>query len=192
MLLEIHQVDVEAKDEAGRTPLFKATQAGSFDVVKHLLLLGKAVPDSSDSEDNTTPLSWAAEDGHLAMAKLLIDTGNVKINSKDVNNRTPLFLAASNGHGGIVKLLLETEAVDVNVRDSDGQTPLFAAALGGSRSIVKMLLDTGKADINTKEERRWLVLSGRAMTWWSRCFTTSGSTTVSHLRHRLPIEGMGR
>ena len=39
-----------------------------------------------------TPLHWAAKDGHLEMAKLLLEF-NADINLKDDYNRTPLKVA---------------------------------------------------------------------------------------------------
>jgi hypothetical protein len=56
-----------------------------------------------------TPLSWAAENGHEAVVKLLLATEAVDPNSKDIEyRRTPLSWAAEKGHEAVVKLLLTT------------------------------------------------------------------------------------
>ncbi|KAH8767818.1 hypothetical protein BGZ57DRAFT_797785, partial [Hyaloscypha finlandica] len=110
-------------------------------------LLHKGV--ETDSKDNygQTPLSWAAQNGHEAVVKLLLETGKVDVDSKDsVHSWTPLSWAARNGHEAVVKLLLETGKVDVNSKGSNGRTPLLLAALYGHEAVVKLLLETGKVD----------------------------------------------
>jgi ankyrin repeat protein len=62
--------------------------------------------DSKD-KDKRTPLSWAAERGHGAVVKLLVEKG-ADVKSKDTSyGQTPLLRAAANGHEAAVKLLVE-------------------------------------------------------------------------------------
>jgi ankyrin repeat protein len=49
---------------------------------------------------------WAAQQGHEAAVKLLLEKG-AKLESRDKDCRTPLSWASSNGHEAVVKLLLE-------------------------------------------------------------------------------------
>jgi len=58
------------------------------------------------------------------VVKLLLDTGKVDIDVKDVSGSTPLSRAAMNGHEALVKLLLDTGKVDVDSKGRDGHTPL--------------------------------------------------------------------
>ena len=50
-------------------------------------------------------LSWAAQNGHEAVVKLLLETGRGDVDSKDDYNQTPLSWAARHGHEAVVKLL---------------------------------------------------------------------------------------
>ncbi|KAL8364870.1 hypothetical protein RB595_003921 [Gaeumannomyces hyphopodioides] len=135
------------------------------------VILQRADQTDADSKDENgrTPLSWAAENGHEAVVKLLLATGKfvpvlkhfgrllatsgVKIDSKDRNGRTPLSWAAENGHEAVVKLLLATGKADINAKDKNyGQTPLSWAAENGHEAVVKLLLATGKANIDAKDK----------------------------------------
>jgi len=89
-----------------------------------------------------TPLSWAAENGHETVVKLLVGTGTVDPDSKSSSGRTPLSWAAENGHETVVKLLLDTGTVDPNSKSSSGQTPLSWAAKNGHDNVVNLLNST--------------------------------------------------
>lgn len=82
---------------------------GSFFLLLHLLLsrcheqqllLSRGATVDASAQDQSTPLSFAAEKGHLAIAKLLVDAG-AKLESKndpeEKGGATPLLLAAHNG-----------------------------------------------------------------------------------------------
>ena len=55
-----------------------------------------------------TPRSWAAEQGHDAVVRLLPETGKVDVESKDDYGRTPLLLAAEKGYDAVVKLIQQS------------------------------------------------------------------------------------
>jgi ankyrin repeat protein len=52
------------------------------------------------------PLLWAAKNGHEAIVKLLLDTGKVKVDSRDYDGRTSLSWVAWQGREAVVKLLV--------------------------------------------------------------------------------------
>jgi ankyrin repeat protein len=72
-----------------------------------------------------TPLLYAARDGRIEAAKLLLERG-AAIDAADANGITPLLTAISNNHPAMALLLIERGA---NVRAVDwyGRTPLWAA-----------------------------------------------------------------
>src|SRR5271170_3505133 len=78
-----------------------------------------------------TPLSWAAEKGHEAVVKLLLEKG-AELETKDKRHgQPPLSWAAEKGHEAVVKLLLEKGA------------ELLLAAKKRHEAVVKLLLEKG-------------------------------------------------
>ena len=82
-------------------------------------------PDSKDTYYGRTPLSWAAENGHEEIVKLLLASDGVDPDSKDKHGKTPLLWAAAKGHKNVVNLLLPENGIDPDSKDIDyGRTPL--------------------------------------------------------------------
>ncbi|KAH0536220.1 hypothetical protein FGG08_006887 [Glutinoglossum americanum] len=134
---------------------FSDLTVGSYfghDVVVKYLLEREGVDVNRKDGDGRTPLSWAAERGHLEITKLLVGRESVvDVNNKGRNGRTPLSWAAEGGHPEIVKLLVKREDVDVNHEDGYGRTPLSWAAGRGHLEVVKLLLKRESANVNHKD-----------------------------------------
>ncbi len=72
-----------------------------------------------------TPLLYAARDGRLDSARMLVAAG-AEIERADANGITPLLMAIANNHMDVARFLVERGA-NVNVADWYGRTPLWAA-----------------------------------------------------------------
>ncbi|KAI9792977.1 MAG: hypothetical protein M1816_001299 [Peltula sp. TS41687] len=119
-------------------------------IVQDLLKMGSN-PCKLD-RNGRTPLSWAAERGHEAVIKLLLDRDDIDVNSKSQFDRTPLSHAAERGHEAAVKLLLGREDVEADSRDEHDRTPLFYAAQGGHEAVVKLLLGREDVEADSRDE----------------------------------------
>ncbi|OLQ00914.1 Ankyrin repeat domain-containing protein 50 [Symbiodinium microadriaticum] len=147
-------------------------------------------PDVTDNE--TTALSEAASEGHVEVARLLLEAG-AATDMDDPGYCTPLSASAMCGHVEVVQLLLEAGADRDKV--SDRGTPLSWAAYEGHVEVARSLLQAGAAKDKVDEdlytplfaatERRHfqvlrLLLGARADadmcpqdTWTPLCFASS-------------------
>ena len=137
-------LDVNAADNMGRTPLFPATYKEHLRVVR-LLLDGGADPNNASYMNffSYSPLELAAEFGYTAIAALLLDKGA----SLDGDGVDPMSKAIMADKVDIVILFLD-RGLDVNSRTSLRQIPLLTYAARHSRKeIFDILIDRG-ADVN--------------------------------------------
>jgi hypothetical protein len=143
-------VDVNSKDDWGRTPLWLAAETGHERVVQ-LLLAHEGVDVNSMDVWDQTPLSSAAENGYERVVQLLLAHEGVDVNSRDEYDRTPPLRATKYGHEGVVQLLLAHEDVDVDSKDRWGRTPLRLAAAYEHERVVQLLLAQEGVDVNSKD-----------------------------------------
>ena len=142
-------VNVQAKDDSGRTPLHYAAQDGDLPMVQCLLQVGAGVDVRQDADD-ATALHLASYFGHdWIVGLLLVNGANVRAATDD--GRTPLHLAAEKDHDAVVELLLAAGA-DPNVQDGNGNTPLYLAVAEDHDAVAARLLAVG-ADPNVAEKR---------------------------------------
>ena len=177
---------VNAQTRKGPTPKFvppcKGTGCGSEGVG----INRGGLPDRgrrAEAKGGMTPLLYAARDGRLAAARMLVAAG-ADIELADANGIRPLLMAVLNNHLEIARLLL-AKGADPNADDFWGRSPLWAAVdyrnldmnnrdqdsptdngvdRGPILDFIKVLLDAG-ADVNgrTREvppSRRWLYSLG--------------------------------
>ncbi|KAH0536387.1 hypothetical protein FGG08_006737 [Glutinoglossum americanum] len=143
------QLDLNARQDNGTTPLHWAAENGNEDVARMILDNG-AEADAVDKRGQT-PLILGACKGHELFVRLMLDRNDVDPNSKDADSSTPLSVAAENGHGGIVGMLLGCDNIDPDLRDKDGSSPLSWASWGGHVSVVKLLLQHKGVDPDVKD-----------------------------------------
>jgi ankyrin repeat protein len=134
--------DIAVKNRSGQTALSRAAMKGHEK---------GADVESKEGFYNQTPLSYAAQHGHEAVVKLLLEKG-ADVECRSNGSATPLFWAVETGREAVVKLLLEKGANMESTEGFYGQTPLSLAARGAQKwheGVMKLLLEKG-ADMESK------------------------------------------
>ncbi|MGB8843662.1 MAG: ankyrin repeat domain-containing protein [Aliidongia sp.] len=113
-------------------------------------------PDITDDQGHTA-LMRAAEHGHIAIIKLLLENGAV-INRGDELGKTALIWAAEGGNGDAIDLLIQSGA-RIEQATKQGITPLMAAARTGQIDAVIHLLAAGaqpdRSDYSGRDPLAW-------------------------------------
>ncbi len=110
----------------------------------HLLeaLLSTSMVDVDDlSDDDSTPLIVAAQEGHLRVVRALLHAG-ARVNHSNDAGWTSLMASCSRGHLAVAKTLVGAGA-EIDASDEDGISPLRTAAGGGHTTVVEYLIGVG-------------------------------------------------
>ena len=125
-LLLARGASIEARTRAGAKPAVRPPGAGGGSHGVGIVRGG--VPPQGEqlpAPGGLTPLHFAARDGLLDTAQLLVAAG-ASLNTPDPNGMTPLMMAITNGQIPVAQLLVDKGA-DVKTADWYGRTPLWAA-----------------------------------------------------------------
>ena len=117
-----------------------SARGGDLQQVKVLLYSDPDLVFSTDT-NAVTALHWAALEGHMDIAELLL-AYKANANAKSNAGMTPLHWAAFRGHLDLVELLLANKA-DVNAKADDGQTPLGMAMRQKHDDVAELLRQHG-------------------------------------------------
>ena len=145
MLLVLHSCSVEARNNQGQTALHAAS---SVDIATKLISSNADVNATTDLGE--TPLHFAARNGDIQVAELLIKNGADPF-KVDKSNDTVLHEAAMAGNE-ITRYMLKYLSSIINARNKCGETPLYVAASRGSGEVVKSLLNAS-ADASIVSKR---------------------------------------
>lgn len=121
-----HGADVNAQTRIDKAPEFRPPGAGGGSHGVGIVRGGWPTRGMRNPQPGgLTPLLYAARDGHVESAKLLLDAG-ADINKVEANGITPLLMAIANNQMEVAHLLIERKA-DINRDDWYGRTPLWTA-----------------------------------------------------------------
>jgi len=139
-LLEKNPGLIEAKNDAGLTPLNLAAFQGQMDIL--VFLLDKGADIHTGDNEGSNPIHNAAATGKEEIVEFLVNEKNCDVNVTDNNEVTPLHFAAGSGNFELVKFLIQNGA-EVNSRSNIGATPLHNAIYGDNIDVIRLLIEKG-------------------------------------------------
>ena len=127
------------------SPLHIAAAIGDAHLWKNLS--EKCDEKNPKNELDSTPLHFAALEGHLNVCKTIVEySGQADSgaqNSKDCDDRTPLHWAAKGGHLSVCQFLIQ-HSENKNPGDYCNETPLHIAAKHGYFFVCEAILEHAK------------------------------------------------
>ncbi|KAF3931509.1 Ankyrin-1 [Dactylella cylindrospora] len=159
LLIDSKRVDISVKDKTGRNIVSWAAERRGKSLIPYLIKKCPKEVDVAD-EQGWTPLAWALNPpGYYNNAVLLLHSGLVDINYKDITGRSPLSFAVGWGYPTITETFLRFPGVEANCVDAEGITPIFEAVKNNNRDMMKVLLNAKGVDINFKNRHGRTALS---------------------------------
>ena len=159
---DVEQVDFNAIDDHGKTPLILACQYGHHDIVKLLLANCKQIDVNAQDNHGKTAFIWACSYGFEDIVKTFLDyslTNQFDLNARDFNGQTALTIAFESRRKDIVKIMLEhpcNRQIDFDARSKFGRTAfMWACSHEYHEDIVKLFLKQAEniqIDLNAKDQ----------------------------------------
>lgn len=157
-------MDVAARitGQSKYTPFFLHLAAHSGDEAEVDKMLAKGVDPAVRAADGSTPLIFAAMNGHASIAAKLVDKeADMVAKSKQPDRALAmmqsvnhaLIAAAHNGHCDIVEHLLGVGGDVAAAMPDDGSTALHMASVNGHIDVVKLLAGSPKIDLNVRNDK---------------------------------------
>ncbi|ETM99476.1 hypothetical protein PPTG_18731 [Phytophthora nicotianae INRA-310] len=135
---------VREKGPGGKQAIHFAARHGCAKVLEYLLTECGGATDVnavSGGSNKSTPLTFAAQNGHLECVRVLLANG-ARVDLGDKLKKTPLILAVKNGHTRVAAALINSGA-NVNVYDTSENSVAHYAASYGWPSCLQLLCDVG-------------------------------------------------
>lgn len=146
ILLNIPNIDLNIFDKNEVTPLTRAISYKDKDLVKKILMTGKADVNLLTPTNHFPPLQWATDSMQHEMVRILLSY-NANPNVCNTFGYTPLYYSCKQNDMDSINEYLKMDKIDMDLCGDGASSPLFHAAMKGYTPIVKALLQN-KANPN--------------------------------------------
>jgi hypothetical protein len=145
-------VDVNRKNEFGKTALMIASYRGGVDMVRLLVKAGANV--NLRDRENQTALMIASAEGHLDIVRTLVEADAVVDQSTQDSDETALMMAADGGHLDVFRFLLSRGANPNKRSEGTLQHAWNYAEFSGHDAISRLRRSWATTGNQSKEIRR--------------------------------------
>jgi len=176
MLHSVTNKKWKLKDASTATRLMLACKMGRLDVVQKLLDLGAKIETRSAS--GNTALIFASREGHVHVARYLLDEKHADIETRTDMGWSPLMIASQYGQVAMIEFLCD-RCVDIDAINNANNTALAIACYFAQIEAACMLLarganvDAGHASIlwacKPLDNNHLFLLDDASTLWTRRC-----------------------
>jgi len=155
--LDIPVVDINQRDNEGRTLLFVAAQNGARDAVSYLI--AKDADINLADKWGRTPLLLAIASGHNEVAGGLLAQENIDIHARDIDGQSALSIVQYKTQKNIMTSLLQRPDINREIclnweRKGTSFTLLIEAIVAGDSGMVDLLLQIESVNPNKVTSKR--------------------------------------
>ena len=157
-LIEEENVDPDAKDSDGTSPIMIAATQGDVETLEFFLSLSDKINVNAQRKSDMTALHYACYCGFEEVVRILLGHPQIRVNATNKDGRTPLHSVCFNGSETIVSLLLDREDIQVNKSSNNMDTALMIACTESHAEVVKLLLRRDEINVNAQNVSRYTAL----------------------------------
>ena len=143
----LSHTDIEVNKTPGRrTALMFACNSGNSTIVSRLVQVEGLNINYNKDEEGDTAAHLASMRGHTECLRLLVETGRVDWNIRDIYGYAPLYWALEEGCSDMVDIITQQPNIDYNVKTEDGETLAQVAVRRGNVKCVETLAALEQCD----------------------------------------------
>lgn len=158
LLLHHKNININCLDNEGANLLHVASRRNFYEGMKILIDLKNKNNDEYVLDINAknnygeTPLTIAAELGHVEIIKLLLNHPKINPNYA-LKNGTPLHLCLIQDNVELLKIMLDSNKFNPNIKNQSSFTPLHIAAIRNLPEAIKILCNKNyNVDVNCLDQ----------------------------------------
>ncbi|XP_067661926.1 ankyrin repeat domain-containing protein 50-like [Haliotis asinina] len=150
-VLSQNTLDIDSREQCGRTAVMLAAENGHKDVVELLVDKGADLSLVDETADNV--LHCACRGGDAGVVKYILSKNRVDIDRRGLHELTPIMMARRCKHKEVVELLLSKRA-DGSLRYYNHINMLLSACKKRDMEVVKFILSQNIVDVDSRGPRK--------------------------------------